>query len=321
MPAHTDSAVGIPSTLRTLGQASATLVAVMLIGAACAGSPNPTSTASITPTGSPAPTVSAAPSHTSSPTPAASSTEGPTPTPTAAPKAAAATVDELVDRLYTALSSDDTAALHGLSAPGARHSVWYADSESSSEISSFLLEEYDPVDDEMSLAAPTGDPLVVGDFVAVPVSITYPAEVDTGFDFLSIVHFQGGLLVGDAATIYGAPGLTVDAATAEIIDTEVAAWSAGNADDVLATMTDTAVFWEGLADPDRTEHSGDDLVAFVNDSLWIDVEITGDAIISGTFVAVPNRLTSSTDPTDHGDGISVYEIRDGRINLQVYAGE
>ena len=222
---------------------------------------------------------------------------------------------ELVDRVYAALHAKDGAALRALAADGAQHSVYYTDGVTGSEVTSFVAAEFDLEHDPLQDVTRHGEPLVVGDLVVVPDAFTYATEVDTGFDMFVVTHVPGGLLVGQAATFYGKPGLAIDPNAIATIEAETAAWNMADTEAVLATMTSDAAFWEGLAGSTRTIHSGAGLKTFIEESSWFDVTITGPPVISGVFVAVPNRLSAGSDTSE---GISLYDIRNGKIALQVH---
>lgn len=250
-----------------------------------------------------------------SPSPALVPTDTPSPSASPVAKAPAATVAELVDRVYAALHAKDGAALRAIDADDAQHSVYYTDGVTGSEVTSFVATEFDLEHDPLQDVTRQGEPLVVGDLVVVPVTYTYATEVDTGFDMFLVAHVTGGLLVGEGATFYGKPGLAIDPNAVATIEAEAAAWNMADTDAVLATMTSDAAFWEGLAGSTRTIHSGAGLKTFIEESGWFDVTITGTPVISGVFVAVPNRLSAGSDTSE---GISLYDIRNGKIALQVY---
>lgn len=262
------------------------------------------------------------PAAPSSPPPTASPTTEPTatqsPTPSAAAKAPAATIDELVDRLYAALHSKDTAALQALAVDGARHAVYSTDGLTGSVITTFENASFNVATDPLQDVARQGDPIVVTDrpegrdLVAMPLTFTYQDEIDTGFDVFFVERVPGGLLFGETATFYGKPGLTIDPDAVAIIDAQRAAWNAGDVDAVLATMSSDAAFWEGLADPNRNAYSGEALRAFIETTSTIKTTFSGTPLISGTFVAAATTLSNGSR------GISLYEIRDGKIALHVY---
>jgi ketosteroid isomerase-like protein len=255
-------------------------------------------------------------SPTSSPSPSLEPTATPvTASPSPVAKDPAATVDELLDRLYAALTEGDNAALAALASSDAWHAVYYTDGSTGREgTEHFLLETFDVAADALLSVTRTADPMVVGDVVAVPVEVAYPDEVDVGFDLLTVVHEDGGLLVGSGYTLYGGPDLALDPGATAAVAAEVAAWTAGDADAVLATYTDDTIFMDGPPGPDWMSYGGDDLTGFVEGSVWFDVQISGDQMTSGAFLATPNRLVSD----DTGDGISVHWVRDGKIVLHVW---
>jgi len=261
--------------------------------------------ASCTATTTPSPSPSAEPTAT----PAAS--EGPV------QKEPAETLDELLTRLYAAISAHDDAAFAATTMYGAVHAVYYTDGNRGSETASLSMDGYHVSGSGITTAEMTGESLVVGDVVAVPVAYSYPGEVDYGFDLMRIVHFRGGLLLGDGATIFGSPS-EVDPDAAAVLEAEAAAWTVADADAVLATFTDDGAFWDGIVDGARTIHAGDELATWLADIVGFTVGVTSEPIASGTFVAATNRLTGDT-AADFVDGISVYEIRGGKIALHVWA--
>jgi hypothetical protein len=239
-----------------------------------------------------------------------------TPAASAVAKTPAATVAGLVDGLYAALHARDTSALHALCADGGRHVVYYTDGVIGRQTTSFVNAAFDFATDPLRDVTRRGEPIVVGDLVAVPVTYTYPEEADSGFDIFYVTRVNGGLLVGSAATLFGKPDLVAGAGAMKTIATEIAAWNKDDTAGVLATMTRNAQFWEGFVDPSRSVHTMADMARFIETSNYWDVANVGPGMTSGTFVAVPQRLSSS----DGGaDGISIYEIRGAKIAMQVWA--
>lgn len=273
-------------------------------------------------------TTSPTASPSPSPETSVAATESALPTPVAAKKPAGSVLG-LLARLYLALNFEDSVALAALTAPGAMHSVYLTDGVSGEEVTEIALEEFDIAADPMVAVAPWPGPsgfgamipMVVGNAVAVPVRYQYPDGYYYGFDLLSLVPVSGGYLIGNGATAFGpAEGQQSwfgepDPSVVAPVDAEVAAWNADNVDALMTAYTDDAAFWSGVAGPERTVYTGEDLRQFVTDSLWFEVAVTGPQVGYGTFIASPNSLTSESDMTE---GISVHDIRDGRIALHVY---
>lgn len=257
-----------------------------------------------------------------SPSPSASASAEPTATPTesgaVAQKQPAADVDELLTRLYAALTEQDDAAFAATVMYGAMHGVYYTDGTHGEETAAIPLDGFDVAGGGFTSVEMTGEPLVAGDVVAVPVAYTYPGEVDYGIDLMRIVHFRGGLLIGDGATFYGSP-TDVDSDAEAIAGAEAAAWRAGDADAAFALFTDDGAWWEGIVDDSRTIHTGEELASWLAASMPLNVTVTGEPIASGAFVAAANHLQGDL-AADFVDGISLYEIRDGKIALHVWPG-
>lgn len=251
-----------------------------------------------------------------SPTPAVAPTATLVPSPSPAAKMPAATVAELVNRLYAAVHARDSAALHALAQDGKAHLVYSTDGVSGNVVGLFMNATFDFATDPMRDVKVLGEPLIVGDLVMVPVAYTYTGEVDTGFDLFYVAHVGGGLLIGSTVTLYGKPGLTLDPKALKTITAEMAAWNKDDTAGVLATMASDVRFWDGIADPSRVVYSRSEMAGFFTSSSYIDVANIGSAITSGAFIALPQRLTSGRGSED---GITVYEIRGGKIALQVYA--
>jgi CBS domain-containing protein len=242
---------------------------------------------------------------------------------TASGKAPAADVDELVERLYSALNGMDNEAFQALSADGAWHSVYYTDGVNGS------IQQSTP---SSHLNLPTagyrsvevrGEPILSGSVVAVPVAYTYPEPdgVVTGFDVLVLAPTgNGGWLVGGAATFFAADGSTTDPAEARpVIEASSAAFNAKDLEGALATYAEDAILWDDLTDAGAT-HTGAVLREFLNDNLYFTVEFTGAPVFSGSFVILPSRHT--IDATLHSyEGMYVFWIRDGEIALQAYGQE
>ena len=293
---------------RTLGAGFVALALLALVAAGCGDDESATTTEAVTTTQA-ATTTEAAPTTT---------------TTIAGEKAPAAGVDELVERLYSALNALDNEAFRALVTDDGVHSFYYVAgsnyyvAESSGEIT------YTGPHMEMDL--PTigfrgievlGEPIVSGNAVAVPVAYTYPepAGVLTGFDLLVLVPTGHGWLVGGAATFVAAAGLEADqAAFRAIIEADVSAFNDGDVEGDLALFSADAVMWDDVTSSDAT-YTGDALAEFIAESVYFDVEITGELVFSGPFAIVPNRLVAATDSSE---GISLYWIRDGLIALHAF---
>jgi len=119
---------------------------------------------------------------------------------------------------------------------------------------------------------------------------------------MRIVHFRGGLLIGDGATFIGSPS-EVDPDAAAALEAEAAAWRAGDAEAAFAMFTDDGAWWDGIVVDSRIIHTGDELASWLASSMPIDVTVTGEPITSGAFVAAVNHLQGDT-ALDFVDGIS-----------------
>jgi hypothetical protein len=166
--------------------------------------------------------------------------------------------------------------------------------------------------------------LVSGEVVAVPVAYNYPASglgTLTGFDVMVVTHVEGGLLVGGAATFAAdeRPDLVADPAEAQaLIEASEAAFNADDIEGMLANYSAGALFWEDMTDVDTTYRGTADIRDFFTANHFFTGEATGDPVISGRFIAVPNRNT--VEATGNGyDGMLIFWIRDGKIALQAYA--
>lgn len=256
---------------------------------------------------------------TQAPTTVASTTSVPVSVTPVAVKTPAGSVDELVVALYAALDAYDDEAFRALSTDGARHAVFFYDGTGHGEITAnFAVANYRLAASGIESIEILGDPIVSGEAVAIPVRYRYPEGDYVGFDVI-IAEQQtgGGVLISGGVTFLADPDLAADPTAIPVIETEVAAWNAGGAAGVLATMHDDAAFWDDLDGVDPTTlYTGSALENFISTSLWFNVEITAEPTTSGPFIAVPNRLTASGDSSE---GISIFLIRDGKIALHAYA--
>jgi hypothetical protein len=233
-------------------------------------------------------------------------------------KTPAATVEELVTALYAALNAKDDAALQTLSAGGAYHSFYYYDGSGPGMFPAGFAHEESELETFASNLVSievTGELVVSGDAVAIPVRYTHGNEIDTGYDILRLERTTGGLLIVGGATLYAAPTVEMDVVTGEVVWAEHLAWNADDSAAVLAAMDPGATLWEDVTDPD-TKHSDDGLADFLSSSMWFDVEFTGDLQVSGPFAAAPTRLFTSASSSE---GITIYLVRDGKIVLQAFA--
>lgn len=261
-----------------------------------------------------------------SPSPSVSPSVSPSLVPTLEPTAEPTTdlpavdIDEALRRLYAALDSLDNAALATIVLDDATHAVYYTDGTTGSETSSFRLNDYDLATAGFTGVEVTGEPLVQGDLVAVPVAYTYPTGTYYGIDLLQIVTIADMLMVGDGVTFYGLPDDRDPTAEATLL-AEAAAWTAGDAAGVLALFAADGAFWDGMVEGSGREvYTGDDLVTWLDDTVGFTVETVGDPLASGAFVAAVQRLTGDT-AEDTANGICVWFVRDGKIALHAVAME
>jgi len=257
-------------------------------------------------------------------TTAAATTTVATTTTTAGPaKTPMPTVEELVAAYYATGNAGDWDGFRALNTDDCMHAIYYVEGRTGAISDNISHAAYDFASDPNQGIEVLGEFFVSGDgdVVVVPVAWTYPdpTGVLTGFDVLVVRHGDGGLLVGGAATFFAddRPDLVADPAEAwALIEASRAAFNADDVEGVLATMSGSAVFWEDMTDVE-TIHGGTALREFLTANLMLSIELTGEPVASGRFVAVPGRNTD--DRGFFGDGMYVFWISDGKIALQAYA--
>jgi hypothetical protein len=263
-------------------------------------------------------TTTLAPTTTEAPT---STTEAPTTT-AAAAKTPMPTVDEVVAAYYATGNAGDWDAFRALSTDDCMHAIYYVEGRTGAISDNISHADYDFASDPLQGIEVLGPAVVSERVVAIPVAYTYPdpTGVLTGFDVLVVRYVEGGLLVGGVASFLAddRPDLVADPADARaVIDASRAAFNAEDVEGVLATMSGAAVFWEDMTDAETTHRGTAALREFLTDSLFFSVELTGDPVMSGRFLAVPSH--HSADSGGFADGMYVFWISDGKIALQAYA--
>jgi hypothetical protein len=238
------------------------------------------------------------------------------------PMVSPTTPEELVEAVYTALGAQDDAALAALATPNARHGSYLLESAvgETPVLTPGASYPYDRAG--LATAGPilvetTGAPIVSGDAVAVPVRYLYPDRVLTGFDLYVLTEVPFGLRIKGGASFLGQFDLAPDSQASLSIAAYITAWNRGAPAEVMASLGVNAVIWDDVGTGDATAaRRGDEVSDFIATSLWFDVEMTGSAVASGPFLAVPNRLLASTDTSE---GITVLLIHDGLIYLHAFA--
>jgi hypothetical protein len=227
--------------------------------------------------------------------------------PTPAGKTPKATVEELVDQNYAALTNKDGAAARALNLDGVVTLIYAVDRSQAGRLQN-LGPSYDPAEDVDQIWHVLGEFTTAGEVVAVPMRVEYPSEGEavTGFDVWMVERYEGGLLcVGGTTFMALEPFVALDPAEVEdILAAQSAAWEAGDVDGVLVGYAPTATYLDGLE-----VHTNDWLRDYFG---GVSLEYTGEPAFSGPFVAVPTRVTEQQTGTST-DGISVYWIRAGKI--------
>ncbi|MBP1632705.1 MAG: hypothetical protein H6Q11_993, partial [Acidobacteria bacterium] len=134
-------------------------------------------------------------------------------------------------------------------------------------------------------------------------------------------HVEAGLLVGGAATFFAddQPDLVADPAEAQaLIEASAAAFNADDIEGMLAGYNADALFWEDMTDVTTTYRGTAAIREFFTDNHFFTVEQTGDSVISGRFIAVPNRNTVEATGAFF-DGMLIFWVSDGKMALQAYA--
>jgi hypothetical protein len=231
--------------------------------------------------------------------------------------APAATLVELVDGYFAALTDKDTERYRGLVAsPDRSRALYSIDDEGWAVLGTVYFGSYDPAYDDM-IVERLGELIVSGDTVTVPSRWTLIGDEETwvfvGF-FVDVTEpVPGGFLHGGGAVFFTDvdAAVFVDADPAmvgEILTAQAAAWADGDIDGVLAGYAEQASYVDGFNHLTRRHNQ---LAGFY---AGIQLEFTGEPVISGPLVAVATRVTDLASGVS-SDGISIYWIEDGLIRL------
>lgn len=233
--------------------------------------------------------------------------------PTPAGKNPQATVEELVEQNYAALTSKDGAALRAVNLDGAPSFIYWVDQHQRAQLLE-VPETYDPAEDVDQVWEVLGEFTTFGAASAIPMRVEYPSEgiTVTGFDVWVLERFEGGLLCAGGVA-FGASEPVVaasPAAVADLLHRQAAAWESGDVGAVMADYAADVWYLDGF-----TSHTYPWASEFFS---GITLEYTGEPATSGPFVAVPTRITDR-ETGEVTDGVSVYWIRDGQIALHAFS--
>lgn len=230
--------------------------------------------------------------------------------------------EALVSAVYAAVNAQDDAAIAALAGPNARHGSYRVVTGPDGVPTVTPGPGYAYRDARLSetgllVVEVTDAPLVAGYSIAVPVRYVYADEVLLGFDVFVVTTTPTGLRIAGGATFVGGFDMIPDPDAAGVIARYRSAWNEGDASAVMDSIATTAVFWDDIrgGDPD-TAVAADEVEWFIATRLWFDVEMTGPAVISGPFLAIPNQLIAATTISE---GISIFLIHDRHILLHAFA--
>jgi hypothetical protein len=233
--------------------------------------------------------------------------------PAPAGKTPQATLEELVQQNYAALTNKDAEALRAVNLDEARGLVFWVDQNERGQLMP-LPEEYDPAEDIDQVWEALGEFTTFGGASAIPIRVEYPSEglTVTGFDLWMLERFEGGLLCAGGVAIGASEPFVAPspAAVADLLGRQEAAWESGDTDAVMADYASDVWYLDAL-----TSHTKPWVSEFF---AGIRLEYTGEPATSGPFVAVPTRITD-LETGALTDGVSVYWIRDGEIAFHAFS--
>ena len=257
-------------------------------------------------------TTTAAPTTTT--TQEATTTAAPT-TALAPAETPVASVEELVTRIFAALTAGDAEALRGLYADGTWHRVYTLQEGALLPAGNANMDTYQPGGEAWEVL---GEVMVAGKVAVTPVQVTYAENLDgagtwVGFDVNVVEAVPGGFLGGTGLTLFtevDAPeSLEADPAeVAGLLAAQAAAWAVGDIDGVLADYWEQAKYIDGFTYETVGPAELADFYAGMR------LEFTGEPVISGPLFAVATRVTDLASGAVT-DGVSVYWIREGEIAL------
>ena len=279
------------------------LVALAMLVAGC-GDDSATTTV--------APTTTLAPTTTS--TQVTTTTLAPMATVSVPGKTPAASVEDVMLTIHTAINEGNDAAHLGVVANGSLmlfYTVHGLDGESGSTLGMGQL-----LPSRLEQEMETGEVVVSGDTGAAVLRLVYPDPEPAlvGFNTFVAEPVAGGFLyaggVWIAAWESGGYAEADPAVVAELLAAQAAAWAAGDVDGVLAGYWEQAEYIDGYAYETVSAAGLAGLYAGLR------LEFTGEPVISGPFFAVATRVTDLASGVAT-DGVSVYWVREGEIALHV----
>jgi len=259
-----------------------------------------------------APTSTLAPTTTS--TQVTTTTLAPTTTVSVPGKTPAASVEDVMLTIHTAINEANDAAHLGVVADGSLmlfYTVHGLDGESGSTLGMGQL-----LPSRLEQEMETGEVVVSGDTGAAVLRLVYPDPEPAwvGFNTFVAEPVAGGFLYVAGAWIAAEESAGYaeadPAVVAELLAAQTAAWAAGDTDGVLAGYWEQAEYIDGYA-YETVEAAG--LADFY---AGMRLEFTGEPVISGPFFAVATRVTDLASGVA-ADGVSVYWLREGQIALHV----
>lgn len=263
-------------------------------------------------------TTTEAPTTTQAPT---TTTQGATTT-LAPGETPAASIEELVTRIFAALTAGDAEALRGFFADGTYQRIYAVQRGAAGHVGTADNDTYQP---EGEVWEVLGEVRVAGRVAVAPVRATYSAAAGSemegvwvGFDVTVVEEVVDGFLGGTGVVLYtkvdSADYVEADPAeVADLLASQTAAWAAGDVDGVLAGYWEQARYVDGSRGYSRMGLAG----FFAGMRL----EFIGEPLISGPFFAVATRVTDLESGVS-ADGFSVYWVNEGVIKLHVLtAGE
>jgi len=229
-------------------------------------------------------------------------------------KTPAASVEDVMLTIHTAINEGNDAAHLGVVANGSLmlfYTVHGLDGESGSTLGMGQL-----LPSRLEQEMETGEVVVSGDSGAAVLRLVYPDPEPAwvGFNTFVAEPVAGGFLYVAGAWIAAEESAGYaeadPAVVAELLAAQAAAWAAGDVDGVLAGYWEQAEYIDGYAYETVSAAGLAGLYAGLR------LEFTGEPVISGPFFAVATRVTDLASGVAT-DGVSVYWVREGEIALHV----